>query len=244
MRSARVDPTDDPASRSYAFVMAVTDGTRRLREAMVQQQIAARGVRDRRVLGAMARVPRHAFVPAELGNLAYADRPLPIGDDQTISQPYVVAAMTELAHLRPGSRVLEIGTGSGYQTAVLAELGAEVYSIEIVEPIAVRVRALLEQLGYGDRIHLRTCDGYAGWPEVAPFHSILVTAAPPEIPRPLLAQLRVGGRMVVPVGPEGGKQELYVVTRIGDDVFERDDAFPVAFVPMTGEAQSQLQRES
>jgi protein-L-isoaspartate(D-aspartate) O-methyltransferase len=174
--------------------MTTHDPTRRRREAMVRDQVEARGVRDPAVLAAMARVPRHAFVPPALAEAAYADRPLPIGDGQTISQPYVVAAMTELARIAPGSRVLEIGTGSGYQAAVLAEIGAEVYSIEIVESLARRVAATLAALGYGDRVQLRVGDGHAGWPEAAPFDAILVTAAPPDIPRPLLA----GGRGRLP----------------------------------------------
>lgn len=204
---------------------------------MVERQIAARGVRDARVLAAMTRAPRHLFVPRAIAAEAYEDRPLPIGDGQTISQPYVVAAMSEMAQIEPGARVLEIGTGSGYQTAVLAELGAEVFSIEIVAPLAERVGATLAAAGYGARVHLRIGDGYAGWPDEAPFDAIVVTAAPPEIPHPLLGQLRLGGRMVVPVGPRGGRQALYVITRVGEDEYDRLDAFPVAFVPMTGAAE-------
>jgi protein-L-isoaspartate(D-aspartate) O-methyltransferase len=199
---------------------------------MVTEQIEARGVRDPRVLEAMRKVPRHEFVPREQRPYAYADHPLPIGHQQTISQPYIVAAMTELAQVRPGARVLEIGTGSGYQAAVLAELGAEVYSIEIVEPLARSAAATLERLGY--RVQVRAGDGYQGWPEHAPFEAIVVTAAPPRIPEPLKQQLAEGGRLVIPVGDF--YQELVVLTRRGGEL-ERRSVFPVRFVPMTGEAQ-------
>jgi len=211
-----------------------TDRWRAQREAMVNAQIAARGVKDPGVLAAMRRVPRHEFVPPLVRESSYADRPLPIGDDQTISQPYIVALMTEAAAVRKGSRVLEIGTGSGYQAAVLAELGAEVYSIEIVEPLARRGAAALERTGYG-RVKLRIGDGYRGWPEAAPFDAVLVTAAPPRIPEPLKQQLKPGGRLVIPVGT--GMQELVVVQRVGKTWKEHRIA-PVRFVPMTGEAQT------
>jgi protein-L-isoaspartate(D-aspartate) O-methyltransferase len=200
---------------------------------MVTQQIAARGVRDERVLAALRAVPRHAFVPGELDPYAYEDRPLTIGEGQTISQPYIVGMMSELARLRPESRVLEIGTGSGYQTAVLRELAAEVYSIEIVAPLARRAAETLTHQGYAD-VRLRIGDGYAGWPEAAPFDAIVVTAAPPHIPDPLRQQLRVGGRLVIPVGERW--QELLVVERT-ETGFSEQHVFPVAFVPMTGEAQ-------
>lgn len=200
---------------------------------MVRRQLAARDITDERVLAAMRRVPRHRFVPAAQRPWAYDDRPLPIGHEQTISQPYIVALMTQLAALEPGDRVLEIGTGSGYQAAVLAELGCEVWSIEIVRPLGERAGRLLAELGY-DRVHTRIGDGYRGWPEHAPFDAVLVTAAPPEIPEPLLEQLAVGGRLVVPVGR--GVQDLIVVTRT-EDGFPRRRHIPVRFVPMTGEAQ-------
>jgi protein-L-isoaspartate(D-aspartate) O-methyltransferase len=200
---------------------------------MVRDQIAARGVRDERVLAALRAVPRHDFVPDALDAAAYEDRPLPIGDGQTISQPYIVGIMTELARVGPQSKVLEIGTGSGYQAAVLAEVAGEVYSIEIVEPLARRAAETLRNLGY-QRIHLRIGDGYAGWPEAAPFDAIVVTAAPPKVPQPLKEQLRIGGRMVIPVGERW--QELIVITRTADG-FAEERHFPVAFVPMTGEAQ-------
>ncbi len=210
-----------------------SDPMNALRKAMVAEQIAERGVRDERVLGAMRTVPRHEFVPEKLREFAYADGPLPIGHRQTISQPYIVAAMTELAALKEDSRVLEIGTGSGYQAAVLAEVAAEVYSIEIVEPLARRTAAELERLGY-ERIKLRIGDGYQGWPEAAPFDAVVVTAAPPYVPEPLKEQLAVGGRLVIPVGDH--YQELRVIIRTADG-FKEHSVFPVRFVPMTGEAQ-------
>lgn len=200
---------------------------------MVADQLAARDVDDPAVLAAMRAVPRHAFVPAPQDVAAYADRPLPIGHRQTISQPYIVAIMTQLAELESGDRVLEIGTGSGYQAAVLAEIVDEVYTIEIVAPLAERARATLDALGY-DNVRARTGDGYRGWPEAAPFDAILVTAAPPEIPAPLKEQLAVGARLVIPVGDDW--QELRVVTR-REDGFAEATVFPVRFVPMTGEAQ-------
>jgi protein-L-isoaspartate(D-aspartate) O-methyltransferase len=200
---------------------------------MVTEQLIARGIRDPRVLAALREVPRHAFVPEALRPFAYADQPLPIGHEQTISQPYIVAAMSELAQLRPGDRVLEIGTGSGYQAAVLARLAREVYSIEILAPLAERARATLSQLGV-DNVTVRAGDGYQGWPEKAPFAAILVTAAPPVVPAPLKEQLAPGGRLVIPVG--SGEQELRVITR-GERGFEERSVLPVRFVPMTGKAQ-------
>jgi protein-L-isoaspartate(D-aspartate) O-methyltransferase len=206
------------------------------REAMVEETIAARGVTDARVLAAMRRVPRHELVPAALRHRSYEDSPLPIGFDQTISQPFIVAAMTEAAQVAPGERVLEVGTGSGYQAAVLVELGADVYSIEIVEPLAKRTHELLARLGYvGARLHLRIGDGYRGWPEAAPFDAIIVTAAPEQVPQPLIDQLAVGGRLVIPVG-ERGDQQLKVIAR-GPGGTTTETLFDVRFVPMTGEAQ-------
>ena len=203
------------------------------RDAMVRTQIEARGVRDARVLAALRAVPRHAFVPAPLADEAYTDHPLPIGEDQTISQPYIVAVMTELAAGAPGARVLEIGTGSGYQAAVLAELGCEVYSIEIVEPLAKSAAVRLERLGY-NRVRVRAGDGYLGWPEAAPFQAILITAAPPRIPEPLLEQLAIGGRLIAPVGTSA--QQLTVVEKKADGLESRA-VLDVRFVPMTGEIQ-------
>jgi protein-L-isoaspartate(D-aspartate) O-methyltransferase len=202
--------------------------------------IAARGIQDPRVLAAMRRVPRHEFVPHELRAQAYDDNPLPIGFDQTISQPFVVAAMTEAARIAPRARVLEIGTGSGYQAAVLVALDADVYSIEIIEPLARRTQALLARLGY--RLHLRIGDGYAGWPEAAPFDAILVTAAPEQLPRALVDQLAIGGRMVIPLGAAGGIQRLDVITR-GRDGTTSETLFPVRFVPMTGGSAGSGERQ-
>ncbi|MCA9718559.1 MAG: protein-L-isoaspartate(D-aspartate) O-methyltransferase [Myxococcales bacterium] len=201
---------------------------------MVREQIAARGVADKNVLRAMRTVPRAAFVPTRARALAYEDHPLPIGHAVTISQPYIVALMSELAAVTPGDRALEIGTGSGYQAAVLAELGAEVYSIEIIEPLATAARATLAELGY-TRVHVRHGDGYRGWPEQAPFQVIILTAAPPAIPAPLLEQLAPGGRLVAPVGER--HQELVVIRRTPRG-FRRESVIPVRFVPMTGEAQT------
>ena len=204
-----------------------------LRERMVREQIAARGVTDRRVLAAMRKVPRHEFVPDIRRADAYQDRPLPIGRGQTISQPYVVALMTELAAVEPKSRVLEVGTGSGYQAAVLSELAGEVYTIEIVEALASEAAATLRRLGYR-RVTVRQGDGYRGWPEAAPFDAIVVTAAPPAVPPALREQLGPGGRLVIPVG--GEKQELEVHRRTANG-FEVRRVTPVRFVPMTGEAE-------
>ncbi|MCB9869024.1 MAG: protein-L-isoaspartate(D-aspartate) O-methyltransferase [Planctomycetes bacterium] len=200
---------------------------------MVREQIELRGVSDGAVLGAMRKVPRHRFVPADSAESAYQDRPLPIGDDQTISQPYIVAFMTAALQLRPTSRVLEVGTGSGYQAAVLAEVCREVYSIEIVENLANQARKTLGELGYRN-VHVRAGDGYRGWPEHAPFDAIVVTAAPEHVPQPLLDQLAVGGRMVLPVG--GARQELVILEKTAAGTTRRS-VLPVRFVPMTGEAR-------
>jgi len=211
---------------------AASDGPRAAeRSRMVEKQIEARGVRDERTLAAMRAVPRHRFVPPELSKHAYDDSPLPIGSGQTISQPYIVAFMTEAAQIRPGDKVLEIGTGSGYQAAVLAELSDQVYTIEIIPELAARAAATLKDLGHG-RVHVRTGDGYQGWPEEAPFDVILITAAPEKIPPPLLEQLKEGGRMVIPVGPQQGGQELLLVTK-QDGKIKRRTLLPVRFVPFT-----------
>ncbi len=170
------------------------------REQMVETQLEARGINDARVLAAMRRVPRHAFVQAALHHRAYDDTPLPIGEEQTISQPYMVALMSELLELKGHERVLEVGTGSGYQTAILAELAREVFSIERIESLTASARSALERLGYGERVHLRTGDGSGGWPEAAPFDGILVTAAVQQVPRPLLDQLVDGASLVLPLG--------------------------------------------
>ncbi len=203
------------------------------RAVMVREQMAARGIRDPRVLKAMRSVPRHLFVPPSMVPYAYQDTPLPIGHGQTISQPYIVAFMTEALKLRPGDRVLEIGTGSGYQAAVLAHLCRRVYSIEIVEPLGRQAAERLRRLGYSN-VRVRIGDGYAGWPEEAPFDAIIVTAAPPEIPQKLVEQLGVGGTLVVPVGT--GVQSLIRLRKTPQGV-KRENLLPVRFVPMVkGEA--------
>jgi protein-L-isoaspartate(D-aspartate) O-methyltransferase len=228
----RCGPPLEEATERRAGAPAVTETEfQENREAMVREQIAARGVRDRRTLEAMRVVPRHLFVPETWRRHAYADTPLPIGHGQTISQPYIVAFMTEALELKPADKVLEIGTGSGYQAAVLAQVCSTVYSIEIVEPLAREAAARLKQLGYAG-IHLRTGDGYRGWPEAAPFDAIIVTAAPDQIPRVLLEQLAVGGRMVVPVG--SGDQMLLRIRRT-KEAYKRENLLPVRFVPMVRE---------
>ncbi len=202
-----------------------------MREKMVETQIKARGVKDPRVLSALLKVERHRFVPEEYLNSAYGDQPLPIGEGQTISQPYIVALMTELLELKGEEKVLEIGTGSGYQAAILAELAKEVYSIEIVETLASMAKNRLLELGY-QNIKVKSGDGYLGWPEFSPFDAIMITCAPDHIPKPLIEQLKEGGRMVVPVGTYA--QELKkIVKRSGKIVTV--DVIPVVFVPMTGE---------
>lgn len=206
------------------------------REAMVAQQIEARGVRSPDVLAAMRHVPRHWFVPEHLRNLAYSDQPLPIGEDQTISQPYMVALMTESLKLTRESKVLEIGTGSGYQAAVLSEITPHVFTIEIVEPLARRAIDTLEQRGYRT-VKVRIGDGYAGWPEHAPFDAIIVTCAPDHIPPKLTEQLKAGGRMCIPVGSAHGVQELVLTTKNHDGTLGRRTLIPVRFVPMTGAAR-------
>lgn len=188
---------------------------------------------DARVMQALADVPRHEFVPPRAHSFAYQNRPLPIGADQTISQPFIVAFMTDLLALEPTDRVLEIGTGSGYQAAILAELVDEVYSIEIIESLGKQAKSVLESLGY-DNIQLRIGDGYQGWPEQAPFDAIIVTAAPEQVPPALLEQLAVGGRMVIPVGPQQAHQELMLLTRGSDGKIEQRNVLAVGFVPMTG----------
>jgi protein-L-isoaspartate(D-aspartate) O-methyltransferase len=198
------------------------------RARMVQEQLRARGIRDPAVLAAMARVPRHQFVPSSQQHLAYRDHPLPIGLDQTISQPYIVAYMTEAAAISPGENVLEIGTGSGYQAAILAELAREVYTIEILPELATGARSLLRRLGYTN-VQVRTGDGYGGWKEHAPFDAILVTAAPDHVPPALVEQLAVNGRMVIPVGAD--EQVMRVLTRTAEGVIE-EDLLPVRFVPL------------
>jgi protein-L-isoaspartate(D-aspartate) O-methyltransferase len=210
------------------------DAARRSR--MVETQLVSRGVRDPRVLSAMRKVPRHLFVDRAQHEQAYEDHPLPIAASQTISQPYIVALMTELLWLPPRARVLEIGTGSGYQSAVLGEIAAEVYSIEIVPDLARAASEKLKGLGYAN-VTVKEGDGYRGWPEHAPFDGIIVTAAPEQIPEPLVEQLAPGGRMVIPVG--GFFQELKVFTREKDGRVTEKDIIPVRFVPMTGEVKTE-----
>ncbi len=215
---------DEPASTSEA------------RERMVQRQLVGRDITDEAVLSAMRRVPRERFVPPEKRPHAHGDHPLPIGHDATISQPYIVALMTQLAQVRPGDRVLDVGTGSGYQAAVLAEMGAEVYSIEVVPELAREAAARLRELGYHN-IHVRAGDGYRGWPEVAPFAAIIVAAAAPTLPRPLTDQLAPGARLVIPVGRS--VQTLQVVEKHPRGDLHTRTVAPVQFVPMVGEVESQ-----
>ena len=204
------------------------------RQEMVRRDLQSRDVTNKRVLAAMGRVARHRFVPVALRHVAYEDRPLPIGHGQTISQPYIVALMTQLARPKPTDRALEIGTGSGYQAAVLAELCKEVYSIEILEPLAEQSRGRLAELGYKS-VTVRQGDGYRGWPQHAPFDLIVVAAAPDHVPQPLVDQLAPGGRMVVPVGRFF--QELVLIRKTADGTVSHKNVAGVAFVPMTGEAE-------
>jgi protein-L-isoaspartate(D-aspartate) O-methyltransferase len=202
---------------------------------MVRTQIEDRGIRDRQVLAAMREVPRHEFVPNEFRDSAYDDRPLGIGYGQTISQPYIVAFMTERLVPKARDRILEIGTGSGYQAAILSKLVGEVFSIEIVPQLAEGAAATLKRLGYAN-VRVKAGDGYQGWPEHAPFDAIIVTCAPDHVPNPLISQLKEGGRLIIPVG-DFGEQSLYLLEK-RDGKIERKAILPVRFVPMTGKAQS------
>jgi len=199
---------------------------------MVREQIESRGITNARVLAALRKVPRHEFVPPDWVERAYDDSPLPIGYDQTISQPYIVALMTELAELSSESRVLEIGTGSGYQAAILAEIVGEVYSIEIIEPLATSAANRLARLGYKN-VHVKHGDGYLGWPEHAPFDAIIVSAGAEHVPPPLVEQLKRGGRMVIPVGEFPGQQSLWLIEKSADGTVVQHQVAPVAFVPLT-----------
>ena len=203
------------------------------RQEMVDQQIATRGITDEELLNVMRIVPRHLFVPQDMVPFAYDDRPLPIGYGQTISQPYIVALMTESLQVHPGDKVLEIGTGSGYQAAILAELDADVYTIEIIHELARQAEERLRDLGY-DEIHVRNADGYFGWEEEAPFDAIIVTAAPDHLPHPLAEQLKEGGRLIIPIGPVGFLQTLWLFEKIEGEL-QATNLGSVIFVPLTGE---------
>ncbi|MFO1482856.1 MAG: protein-L-isoaspartate(D-aspartate) O-methyltransferase [Verrucomicrobiaceae bacterium] len=237
-----------PSILAAAFVIATMPGCckvvpqtqddfQRKRSRMVQEipMNSGHDIRNKHVTEAMGRVPRHEFVPEHLRAQAYDDVPLPIGHGQTISQPFIVAFMTEVIDPQPGQRILEIGTGSGYQAAVLAEMGAQVFSIEIVKPLGEQAEKTLQRLGY-DKVKVRVGDGYAGWPEEAPFDAVIVTCAPEEIPQPLIDQLKTGGRMIIPVGEEASRQELYLLKKTADGL-QKTSVLPVRFVPMTGKAQ-------
>ncbi len=217
-----------PPSNSYA----------ELRAKLVAQGIVGLGIDDPAVIETMGRVPRHIFVPSEYLDQAYENHPLPIGYGQTISQPYIVALMTQEAGIEPGDHVLEIGTGSGYQAAVLADLGATVYSMELIAPLADSAAKRLADLGYAN-VQVRHADGYNGWPEEAPFDAIVVTAAPDHVPQPLLAQLKIGRVLVIPVGPVGGYQELWSIHRVAEDKYESFSLGGVRFVPLLRQERSE-----
>lgn len=202
-------------------------------EARSTRRFTGRSSFANNVMDALRRVPRHRFVPSELSDSAYENRPLPIGHGQTISQPYIVALMTDLLAPEPDHRILEVGTGCGYQTAVLASLGAQIYSIEIVEPLAKEAAAVLKQLKY-DNVQTRIGDGYFGWPEYAPYDGIIVTAAAPQVPEALIEQLKPGGRLVIPVGTPYSSQDLLLIEKDAGGHTDRKSVLPVAFVPLTG----------
>ena len=207
------------------------DAFRQARLAMVADQVAARGVKDPRVLDAMRAVPRHEFVPLTLRDDAYVDSPLPIGHGQTISQPYIVALMTELARPSPADRVLEVGTGSGYQAAVISRLVSRVFTVELVDPLAQSASAVLRRLGYSN-VTVRSGDGYLGWPDEAPFDIVLVTAAPEQVPAALVAQLKPGGRLIVPVGRAWDVQDLQLIEKDAGGKVKTRSVIPVRFVPL------------
>ena len=225
-----------------SVVAGGSDPLANARQQMVISQLlsSGRGITNARVLAAMGKVPRHEFVPERLRAQAYDDHPLPIGYGQTISQPFIVAFMTEQLDPKPTDRILEIGTGSGYQAAVLAGLVAKVYTIEIVEELATRAAADLKRLGYTN-VQVRAGDGYKGWPEAAPFDAIMVTCAPERVPQPLVEQLKDGGRVIIPVGPRWN-QELVLLRKRGGKL-ERRAVLPVSFVPMTGEVEGKPKPE-
>ena len=222
-------PTPEPSPTPTPII----DRGYHARQRMVSTQIRARGVSDEDVLKAMETVPRHEFVPAKYMEQAYADHPLPIGYGQTISQPFIVAWMTELLAIERDSKVLEIGTGSAYQAAVLAEITDQVYTVEIIEELEKSAEERRKRLGY-TKVKVRHADGYYGWEEYAPFDAIIVTAAPDHIPQPLIQQLKDGGRLVIPVGPPGGYQSLWQLSKQGNEVLSKNLG-GVRFVPLTGE---------
>jgi protein-L-isoaspartate(D-aspartate) O-methyltransferase len=226
-------PKGEKASSGNA-PSADTEEYAEARKQLVEKGIVGMGIEDPRVIEVMGKVLRHEFVPADLRSQSYDNHPLPIGYGQTISQPYIVALMTQELDLEPGDHVLEIGTGSGYQAAILAELDVDVYTMEIIGPLAEAAAELLPRLGY-EEVHVRHADGYFGWPDEAPFDAIIVTAAPDHIPQPLLDQLVDGGVMVIPVGPVGGYQELWRITRLADGEYARESLGGVLFVPLTSE---------
>jgi protein-L-isoaspartate(D-aspartate) O-methyltransferase len=209
------------------------DPYKQARVRMVVSQIEERGVEDQLVLNAMLTVPRHLFVPDQYINQAYEDHPLPIGYGQTISQPYIVALMTEALRIKPGDRVLEIGTGSGYQAAVLAQMGVETYSVEIIPELAEQAKERLSDLGY-DHVYLLNADGYFGWEDFAPYDAIIVTAAPDHLPQPLVNQLKEGGKLIIPIGPIGAVQTLWSIQKDQGEI-KATNLGPVSFVPLTGE---------
>jgi protein-L-isoaspartate(D-aspartate) O-methyltransferase len=229
----RSQSTNEALSNAFE-PSADNDRFHKSRRDMIERHLRQRDITDPRVLEVMQRVPRHLFVPDNVRDSAYEDRPLPIGHGQTISQPYIVALMTQLAKPRPDSRALDVGTGSGYQAAVLGELCREVYSIEIVEELAEQASKRLARLGY-ENIHVRSGDGYQGWKEHEPFDLIIVAAAPAQVPKPLIEQLAPGGRMVIPVGRF--QQDLMIIEKSEDGTIRQWSEIPVAFVPMTGEAR-------
>lgn len=225
----------------HAGRASADDAQAKSREAMVKNQLVAGGIHDPRVLQAMMEVPRHEFVPLAMRPFAYADGPLPIGHGQTISQPFIVAYMTQVLELTKEDTVLEVGTGSGYQAAILGKLVNEVYTIEIVPPLAQSSKEVLERLGF-QNVHVRAGDGYLGWPEKAPFDAIIVTCAPDHVPEPLVSQLKEGGRLVIPVGEKGGIQQL-ILLRKKDGKILQENKLDVRFVPMTGKATNGLTDE-
>lgn len=231
-KHAKPAPSPAPVAQDAA-VAKVPDEWAQARFDMVERTVAARGITDDRVLAALKITPRHEFVPPDVRAQAYDDRPLPIGFDLTISQPYIVATMTQAAQVKPGDHVLEIGTGSGYQAAVLGMMGAKVWTIELHPELAKRTQLVLQKLGFKD-VHMKNADGYFGWAEGAPYDAILITCATPQIPPPLLAQLKLGGRIVAPIGDDF-EQNLVVTTKHSDSDLEREELMGVRFGPMKGE---------